>query len=94
MWGLPQKLAKPRLAAAHNTLMGTLEYGPVQVAKVVIADLKNEAAEPAARYHRRERKEKHCEEDCTAAYGRCRAVRDERRRSRDDRSGSERIRRV
>ena len=48
-----------------------------------------------ARYHRRERrerKEKRYEEDCTAAYGRCRSVRDERRRSRD--SGSERIRRL
>ena len=33
MWGFPQKLAKPRLAVAHNTLVGTLEYGPVQVAK-------------------------------------------------------------
>jgi acetoacetate decarboxylase len=26
MWGFPQKLAKPRLAVAHNTLVGTLEY--------------------------------------------------------------------
>ncbi|HEX2338496.1 MAG TPA: acetoacetate decarboxylase family protein [Hyphomicrobiaceae bacterium] len=46
-----------------------------------------------ARYHRRERKEKQYEEDCIAAYGRCRSVLDERRRSRHDRSGSERIRR-
>jgi hypothetical protein len=38
-------------------------------------------------------KEKAREEDCTAACGRCRSIRDERRRSTDDRSGSERIRR-
>ncbi len=33
LWGFPQKLAKPRLAVEHDTLVGTLEYGPVQVAK-------------------------------------------------------------
>ena len=38
-------------------------------------------------------KETHHEEDCTSAYGCCRFVGDEPRRPRDDRSGSERIRR-
>jgi acetoacetate decarboxylase len=33
LWGFPQKLAKPRLAVEHDTLVGTLDHGPVQVAK-------------------------------------------------------------
>ncbi len=33
LWGFPQKLAKPRLAVEHDTLVGTLEYGPVRIAK-------------------------------------------------------------
>lgn len=33
LWGFPQKLAKPRLAVERDTLVGTLEYGPAQVAK-------------------------------------------------------------
>lgn len=33
LWGFPQKLAKPQLAVEHDTLVGTLEYGPVQVAR-------------------------------------------------------------
>ena len=33
LWGFPQKLAKPRLTVEHDTLVGTLDYGPVQVAK-------------------------------------------------------------
>ncbi|MPZ36521.1 MAG: acetoacetate decarboxylase [Rhizobiales bacterium] len=33
LWGFPQKLAKPKLAVEHDTLVGTLDYGPVQVAK-------------------------------------------------------------
>jgi acetoacetate decarboxylase len=33
LWGFPQKLAKPRLVVQHDTLVGTLDYGPVQVAK-------------------------------------------------------------
>jgi acetoacetate decarboxylase len=33
LWGFPQKLAKPQLAVEHDTLVGTLDYGPVQVAR-------------------------------------------------------------
>ena len=33
LWGFPQKLAKPTLAVEHDTLVGTLEYGPVQIAR-------------------------------------------------------------
>lgn len=33
LWGFPQKLAKPQLTVERDTLVGTLDYGPVQVAK-------------------------------------------------------------
>jgi acetoacetate decarboxylase len=33
LWGFPQKLAKPTLAVEHDTLVGTLDYGPVEVAR-------------------------------------------------------------
>jgi acetoacetate decarboxylase len=33
LWGFPQKLAKPQLAVERDTLVGTLDYGPVQVAR-------------------------------------------------------------
>lgn len=32
LWGFPQKLATPRLAVERDTLLGTLDYGPVRVA--------------------------------------------------------------
>jgi acetoacetate decarboxylase len=32
LWGFPQKLAAPRLEVAHDTLIGTLDYGPKRVA--------------------------------------------------------------
>lgn len=32
LWGFPQKLAAPRLAVEHDTLVGTLDYGPARVA--------------------------------------------------------------
>lgn len=32
LWGFPQKLAAPGLAVAHDTLLGTLDYGPERVA--------------------------------------------------------------
>lgn len=45
LWGFPQKLAAPRLTVEHDTLLGTLEYGPQRVATatmgykhVVLAD--------------------------------------------------------
>lgn len=32
LWGFPQKLATPRLSVERDTLLGTLDYGPVRVA--------------------------------------------------------------
>jgi acetoacetate decarboxylase len=32
LWGFPQKLATPRLEVQRDTLVGTLDYGPVRVA--------------------------------------------------------------
>jgi len=32
LWGFPQKLARPALRVAHDTLLGVLEVGPVPVA--------------------------------------------------------------
>jgi acetoacetate decarboxylase len=33
LWGFPQKLATPQLTVERDTLVGTLDYGPVQVAR-------------------------------------------------------------
>ena len=32
LWGFPKKLAQPKLVVASDTLVGTLDYGPVRVA--------------------------------------------------------------
>lgn len=32
LWGFPKKLASPALRVEHDTLLGTLDYGPVRVA--------------------------------------------------------------
>ena len=32
LWGFPKKLAKPTLRAQIDTLVGTLDYGPVRIA--------------------------------------------------------------
>ncbi len=32
LWGFPKKLGQPRLAVASDTLIGTLDYGPIRVA--------------------------------------------------------------
>src|SRR5437870_6100870 len=32
LWGFPKKLAKPTLRAEIDTLVGTLDYGPVRIA--------------------------------------------------------------
>ena len=32
LWGFPKKLAQPSLRAEIDTLVGTLDYGPVRVA--------------------------------------------------------------
>lgn len=36
LWGFPQKLAAPRLTVAHDTLLGTLDYGPERVASATM----------------------------------------------------------
>jgi len=33
VWGFPQKLARPSLAVVRDTLLGTLDVGPVAVAR-------------------------------------------------------------
>ena len=47
LWGFPQKLAKPSLAVEHDTLVGTLDYGPVQVAKGTMGYKHHSVAEDA-----------------------------------------------
>ncbi|WP_392537873.1 acetoacetate decarboxylase [Legionella sp. 227] len=32
IWGFPKKLAQPKLEIVHETLLGTLEYGPCRIA--------------------------------------------------------------
>jgi acetoacetate decarboxylase len=32
LWGFPKKLAKPRIAVETDTLVATLDYGPIRVA--------------------------------------------------------------
>ncbi|OIQ81986.1 putative acetoacetate decarboxylase [mine drainage metagenome] len=32
IWGFPKKLAKPRMRVEADTLLGTLDYGPVRIA--------------------------------------------------------------
>jgi acetoacetate decarboxylase len=32
LWGFPKKLASPSLRVAHDTLLGTLDFGPVRIA--------------------------------------------------------------
>ncbi|MEO8716892.1 MAG: acetoacetate decarboxylase [Burkholderiales bacterium] len=32
LWGFPKKLASPSLRVVHDTLLGTLDYGPVRIA--------------------------------------------------------------
>ncbi|HEY9066509.1 MAG TPA: acetoacetate decarboxylase [Burkholderiaceae bacterium] len=32
LWGFPKKLGRPRLEVASDTLLGTLDYGPVRIA--------------------------------------------------------------
>jgi len=36
LWGFPQKLASPCLTVAHDTLLGTLDYGPERVARATM----------------------------------------------------------
>jgi acetoacetate decarboxylase len=45
LWGFPKKLAKPTLKAEIDTLVGTLDYGPVRVATGTMG-YKHKAADP------------------------------------------------
>jgi len=36
LWGFPQKLARPCLLVAHDTLLGTLDYGPERIAQATM----------------------------------------------------------
>ena len=47
LWGFPKKLAQPSLRAEIDTLVGTLDYGPVRVATGTMG-YKYKAADPAA----------------------------------------------
>jgi acetoacetate decarboxylase len=47
LWGFPKKLAKPTLRAEIDTLVGTLDYGPVRIATGTMG-YKHKAADLAA----------------------------------------------
>jgi acetoacetate decarboxylase len=47
LWGFPQKLARPQLAVARDTLLGTLDMGPVPVARASMG-FKHRALDAAA----------------------------------------------
>jgi len=47
LWGFPKKLAEPRLEVEVDTLVGTLDYGPVRVATGTMG-FKHKAADLAA----------------------------------------------
>src|SRR5499427_6085877 len=47
LWGFPKKLAQPTLRAEIDTLVGTIDYGPVRIATGTMG-YKHKAADPAA----------------------------------------------
>lgn len=47
LWGFPKKLAEPRLKAEVDTLIGTLDYGPVRIATGTMG-FKHQPADHAA----------------------------------------------
>jgi acetoacetate decarboxylase len=47
LWGFPKKLASPELAVEIDTLVGTLDYGKVRIAKATMG-FKHRAADDAA----------------------------------------------
>ncbi|HTP60898.1 MAG TPA: acetoacetate decarboxylase [Burkholderiales bacterium] len=47
LWGFPKKLASPQLEVEIDTLVGTLDYGKVRIAKATMG-YKHRAADPAA----------------------------------------------
>jgi acetoacetate decarboxylase len=49
LWGLPKKLAKPTLKAEIDTLVGTLDYGPVRIATGTMGYKHKEADQAAVK---------------------------------------------
>ena len=47
LWGFPKKLAAPSLTVERDTLLGTLDYGPVRVATATMG-YKHRSLDPAA----------------------------------------------
>jgi len=47
LWGFPKKLAQPRLHVEADTLVGTLDYGPVRIATATMGFKHREADSPA-----------------------------------------------
>jgi acetoacetate decarboxylase len=47
LWGFPKKLASPSLTVERDTLLGTLDYGPVRVATATMG-YKHRTLDPAA----------------------------------------------
>ncbi|HEY8068471.1 MAG TPA: acetoacetate decarboxylase [Burkholderiales bacterium] len=47
LWGFPKKLASPQLEVEIDTLVGTLDYGKVRIAKATMG-FKHRTADPAA----------------------------------------------
>lgn len=43
LWGFPKKLGAPRLQVASDTLVGTLDYGPVRIATATMGFKHNDA---------------------------------------------------
>jgi acetoacetate decarboxylase len=49
LWGFPKKLASPQLEVEIDTLVGTLDYGKVRIAKATMG-FKHREADHAARW--------------------------------------------
>ena len=47
LWGFPKKLAQPKLHVEADTLVGTLDYGPVRIATATMGFKHREADSPA-----------------------------------------------
>jgi acetoacetate decarboxylase len=47
LWGFPKKLGAPHLSVASDTLVGTLDYGPVRIATATMG-FKHHAVDPEA----------------------------------------------
>ena len=50
LWGFPKKLAKPTLQAEIDTLVGTLDYGPVRIATGTMGYKHSRPTSPRSRH--------------------------------------------